>query len=295
MTPGTVAVVGAATATGPLVGKSAASWPSIIAGAFVAASVTLLLVALGSGIGLASISPWSDRGVSVTTCAISGVIWLILTQWISAALGGYIAGRLRTRWVGTHTHEVFFRDTAHGLITWAVATVLVTTVLSNSITSGAGAAGHAATAVAAAGAQGAAQSTAPQFSAIPSSPASAYSIDKLFRPAGAAAPGAPSMRAETANIIANALVNGSVPDADRAYLVDQVSARTGISQADAQTRVDTFIASVTQAEAKLKADADAARKAAAQASIYLALSMLIGAFIASVAAALGGRLRDEHL
>jgi hypothetical protein len=86
-----------------------------------------------------------------------------------------------------------------------------------------------------------------------------------------------------------------VPDADRAYLVDQVAARTGISQAEAQTRVDNFISTVMQAQEKLKADADAARKAAAQASIYLALSMLIGAFIASVAAAVGGRLRDEHI
>ena len=85
-----------------------------------------------------------------------------------------------------------------------------------------------------------------------------------------------------------------VPDADRTYLVDEVATRTGVSRAEAQSRVDAFVASVMQAEAKLKADADSARKAAAQASLYLALSMLVGAFIASVAAALGGHLRDEH-
>jgi len=302
ITPGLAATVGdevIAANPASVFGKSAASWPSIIAGAFVATAATLILIALGSGLGLASISPWSNRGVSVTTFAVTGAIWLILTQWISAALGGYITGRLRTRWIGTHTHEVFFRDTAHGLITWAVATVLVATVLSSSFSSGAGAAGRAVADVASAGVQGAMQS-----SATSNSPVSAYSIDKLFRPAGASAsgagapgPGAASAdpRMETGHIIANALVNGSVPDADRAYLADQVAARTGITQADAQTRVDNFIASVTQAEVKLKADADSARKAAAQASIYLALSMLIGAFIASVAAALGGRLRDEHL
>ena len=93
--------------------KSAASWPSIVAGAFVAAASTVILVALGSGIGFASISPWPDRGVSVTSFAVTTAIWLIVTQWVSAALGGYIAGRLRTRWMGTHSHEVFFRDTAH--------------------------------------------------------------------------------------------------------------------------------------------------------------------------------------
>jgi hypothetical protein len=247
-------------------GKSAASWPSIIAGAFVAASVTLILTTLGSGIGFASLSPWSHHGRSVTAFAITGVIWLILTQWIAAALGGYIAGRLRTRWVGTHTHEVFFRDTAHGLITWAVATIVIALVLSTSFS---GAAEHALA-----------------EAATSNSPASAYSVDRLFRSAGSGGPGSASTdpRTEAAHIVANGLAMGSIPDADRAYLVDQVAARTGISPADAQARVDGSISSVMRA-----------RKAAAQASIYLALSMLIGAFVASVAAALGGRLRDEHI
>jgi len=259
--------LGAAATDGPSLihGKSAASWPSIIAGAFVAASATLVLVALGSGLGLASISPWHNHGVTVTTFAVTGAVWLILTQWISAGLGGYIAGRLRTRWVGTHTHEVFFRDTAHGFITWAVATVLLAAVLSSSLTTGGGAAG----------AQG-----------EPVSAYKAYRVDKLFRPASSASAATQSTdpRMETGHIVANALADGIVSDADRAYLVDQVVARTGISKADAQVRVDGFIA-----------DADAARKAAAETSIFLALSMLVGAFIASVAAALGGRLRDEHI
>jgi hypothetical protein len=272
-------------------GKSAASWPAIIAGAFVAVSATLVLITLGSGIGLASISPWHNHGVTVTTFAVTGAIWLILTQWISAGLGGYIAGRLRTRWIGTHTHEVFFRDTAHGFITWAVATVLLAAVLSSSLTTGAGVAGHAVADVAAAGAQGAMQS-----SGVPSSPVSAYSVDKLFRTTGSAG-GTPATdpRMETGHIVGNALVDGNIPDADRAYLVDQVAARTGVSKEEAQTRVDGFIATVMQAQAKLKAGADAARKAAAKTSIFLALSMLVGAFIASVAAALGGALRDEHI
>lgn len=288
MTPGAAAPAASTAFTG----KSAASWPAIFAGAVIAAATTLILMALGSGVGLASISPWSNHGVSVKTFAVTGAIWLIVTQWISAGLGGYIAGRLRTRWIGTHTHEVFFRDTAHGLITWAVATLVVAAVLSSSVTHGAGAAGHAAAEVASGGMQGAMQS-----SATPSSPVSAYGIDKLFRSTGSGGPGSPSTdpRAETGHIAANALVNGSVPDADRAYLAEQIAARTGISQAEAQARVDAFIASVMQAQEKVKADADAARKAAAETSIFLALSMLVGAFIASVAAALGGRLRDEHI
>ena len=278
--------------------KSAASWPSIIAGAFVAAAATVILVSLGSGIGFASISPWPDRGASVTTFAVTTAIWLLVTQWVSAALGGYIAGRLRTRWIGTHPHEVFFRDTAHGLITWAVATILVVAVGVSSFRSAAGAAGHvagtAATAALGAGAGGAmSPNTAPSNTNSQISP---YEIDKLFRTSnfGGAALLADA-RTETAHIAANAFANGSVSAADRAYLVEQVSARTGASQTDAQARVDNFIASITEAQAKLKAEADTARKAAAEASIYLALSLLMGAFIASVSAALGGRIRDEHI
>jgi hypothetical protein len=281
--------------------KSAASWPSIIAGAFVAAAATVILVSLGSGIGFASISPWPEHGASVTTFAVTTAIWLLVTQWVSAALGGYIAGRLRTRWIGTHPHEVFFRDTAHGLITWAVATILVVAVGAGSFRSAAGAAGHVAatgaTAALSAGAVGASGAmSANTASSNANSQISPYEIDKLFRTSnfGGAALLADA-RTETAHIAANAFANGSVSAADRAYLVEQVSARTGASQTDAQARVDNFIASITEAQAKLKAEADSARKAAAEASIYLALSLLIGAFIASVSAALGGRIRDEHI
>jgi hypothetical protein len=263
---------------------SAASWPAIIAGAFVAAAVTLILLALGSGLGFASVSPWPGRGVTATTFAATTAIWLILTQWVSAGLGGYLAGRLRTRWIGTHTHEVFFRDTAHGLITWAVASVLVAAAVGSSIGSSIGAAGRAV---------GDAGRTAAEGAASAVSHGSAYDIDRLLRPADVGAPQA-DPKPEVAHIIANAAASGDIPDGDRAYLAQLVAARTGITLEDAQKRVDGFLSDVKDAEAKAKATADAARKVAAKASIYLALSMLIGAFIASVSAALGGRLRDEH-
>jgi hypothetical protein len=258
---------------------SAASWPAIIAGAFVAAAVSLILLALGSGLGFASISPWPGRGVTGTTFAATTAIWLILTQWVSAGLGGYLAGRLRTRWIGTHAHEVFFRDTAHGLITWAVASVLVAAAIGSSI----GAAGRAVGAAARTAADGA--------SAV--SHDSAYEIDRLLRPADVGAPQA-DPKPEVAHIIANAAVTGDIPDGDRAYLAQLVAARTGVTLEGAQKRVDGFLSDVRDAEAKAKATADAARKVAAKASIFLALSLLVGAFIASVSAALGGRLRDEH-
>src|SRR5262245_60628885 len=109
--------------------SSAVSWPAILAGAFVAASVSLILIALGSGLGLASVSPWRGEGASATTFTVITAIWLIVIQWVASGLGGYVTGRLRTKWVRTHTHEVFFRDTAHGFVTWALSTVIGAFVL----------------------------------------------------------------------------------------------------------------------------------------------------------------------
>ena len=301
MTETIIAGTAVAMDSGSITAKSAASWPSIVAGAFVAAASTVILVTLGSGVGFASISPWPDHAASITSFAVTTAIWLIVTQWVSAALGGYIAGRLRTRWMGTHPHEVFFRDTAHGLITWAVATILVVAVGAGSFmwaarTAARGANAGATTAMTAGPGSEAGRMPASIAPPNPGSPISAYEIDKLFRSStfGGTALLADA-RTEAAHIAANAFPDGSISSADRGYLIEQVSARTGATQAEAQARVDNFVAVVTQAQEKLKAQADSARKAAAEASIYLALSMLIGAFIASVSAALGGRIRDEHI
>jgi hypothetical protein len=269
---------------------SAVSWPSIISGAFVAASASLVLLALGSGLGLASVSPWPNSGASATTFTIMTGIWLVVVQWIASGMGGYVAGRLRTKWVGTHTHEVFFRDTAHGFLTWAVATVIGAVVLASAASSMVGEGVRAATTVAAGAAQGAA--SAPQSSL---SPVGGYEIDTLFR---SDRPDANSSvadaRAEAARILTKGLANGDIPAADRAYLAQLVAARTGISPADAQKRVDDLIAQVKAAEAKARQAADAARKAGSAFSIFTALSMVIGAFVACAASALGGQQRDEH-
>jgi hypothetical protein len=262
--------------------KSAASWPAILAGAFVAIATSLVLFALGSGFGLAVISPWPGRGVSATGFTINAAIWLIVSQWLSAALGGYIAGRLRTKWVGTHTHEVFFRDTAHGLITWSVATVVVALVLAGSAASMIGGGMRALGGAASAEPGGAMPGGGP-------SAAMTYDIDRLFR-----APMSNDPRVEAVYIAFHALTNQGVSDDDRTYLAQLVQAQTGVSAAEAQKRVQQFVTATLDAEQKARAAADAARKGAAEASIYTGLAMLIGAFIASVSAAIGGRLRDEH-
>lgn len=268
---------------------SAAAWPAIFAGAVIAVSASLILIALGSGIGLASVSPWPNSGASATTFTVMTAIWLVVIQWVSSLLGGYITGRLRTKWVGTHTHEVFFRDTANGLVMWGLATVVGALVLASTAAGVAGKGVEVASTIASGGAQGAASSLSHNSSG------EAYQVDRLFR---AATPGAGATKGnvheETMRILAQGAVSGDVSAQDRAYLVSEVAAQTGVSQQEAQKRVDDAIAAVNAAEAKAKEVADDARKAAAESSIFLALSMLVGAFIASAAAALGGRLRDDH-
>jgi hypothetical protein len=115
-------------------------WPAIAGGALGAIAVTIILFTAGSGFGFATVEPWSFTNRAPETFAIGAGIWLVVMQWLSAAFGGYLAGRLRTRWVGLRTDEVLFRDTAHGLLAWALATVIVAALF----TLGAGMAGTAA-------------------------------------------------------------------------------------------------------------------------------------------------------
>lgn len=176
---------------GSLSQTSAVTWSAIWAGTVVAIGASLILLTIGSAFGLASVSPWPGVGARPTTFTIGAGIWLIVMQWLSSALGGYVTGRLRTRWQSLHTDEVFFRDTAHGLLTWGTATIIVATV----------------------------------------------------------------------SVLVAALSAAATPAADV-----QVSAEA----------------------------AETARKTAAAFATFTGISMLIGAFIASVCGAIGGALRDKH-
>jgi hypothetical protein len=269
--------------------KPAVSWGAILAGTAGAIATTLILVTLGSGLGFASVSPWADSGASVRTLGIAAAIWLIVVQWISSGVGGFLAGRLRTRWFGTHVHEVFFRDTAHGLVTWAVATLILATALAGAAAGTARVGALSAARIASGAAQGTGSSVQSGTTL------GAYDIDKLFRPA---APGAtPSVsdgNAEASRILTKGLVAGDVPAEDRSYLASAIAGRAGISQQDARMRVDDLVTQVQAADLKAREAADSTRKAAATAATLAALSMLIGAFIACIAAVLGGRERDLH-
>ena len=280
--------------------QSAVSWGSIAAGAVGAAALALLLIAFGAGLGLSSISPWSDSGVSASTFKASAGIYLVIVAVMSSAVGGYLAARLRTKFVGVHTNEVFFRDTAHGFIAWAFATLLSATAL-GSVT------GYLANGAVAGIGSAASQSTRSV------NPADIY-VDKLYRPqtggqltaapvsspaAGnpnsappsAASPTPGAANANQGRMEVSRLWTASFHDnqdlsaADKAYVAQLVAARTGMSQADAEKRVDDVI---TEA----KTAADDARKGAAKLSFWLTAAMLFGAFAASLAAVEGGSLRD---
>lgn len=276
---------------------SGVSWAAVIGGAFTAAAVSLILLALGSGFGLASISPWSGSGASVTTFTIMGGIWLIVTQWLASGVGGYLTGRLRTKWAGLHTHEVFFRDTANGFLMWAVAAVIGAGLLASSASSVVSGTASIVGSVAGGATAGAAQGAA-QSAGRPGANAwdpTAYFADDLFRTDRPSANASEvDVKAESGRILLNGWHNGEVSTSDRAYLAQLVATRTGLSQADAEKRVNEVFAQVKDAELKARQAADTARKAGAYAAIFTALSMLIGAFIACAAAALGGQQRDEY-
>ncbi|WP_159995325.1 hypothetical protein [Roseomonas sp. 18066] len=263
---------------------SAISWGAIFGGAAGAAAVSLILLLLGVGFGLAVASPWS--GPTATTIGVTAAVWLIVTQWLSAGVGGYIAGRLRAHWASVHADEVFFRDTAHGFLAWAVATLVTVGLLASATT---GVIGGGARALASAGGgvvQAAASTAGPAL-------ARSYDLDTLFRRAQPAMQGDNAQAAaEAGRIIASGVANGEVPEADRAYLAQQVAARAEIPPAEARSRVDAAVTRAQQAAETAKQAAETARKSAATAALFTGLSMLIGAFIAATAAALGGRSRD---
>jgi hypothetical protein len=279
--------------------QTALSWPAVAAGAVAAAALSLVLIAFGSGLGLSAVSPWSDTGVSASTFKTATGIYVVIVAVMSSAVGGYLAARLRTKWIGVNTQEVFFRDTAHGFLAWAFATLLsavalstATAYLANGATAGLGAAGAQAT-----------RSV---------NPADIY-VDKLFRPNAAGQPAAATPPPPDAGSANAAMPNNAgtpnsansnqgrpevlrlwtasfqsdqgLSDPDKTYVAQVVAARTGMSQADAEKRVNDVVV-------EAKTAADDARKGAAKLSFWLTAAMLFGAFAASLAAAEGGSMRD---
>jgi hypothetical protein len=250
-----VAPVGSAVLVSPSqhTHTSGVSWAAIFAGATAAAALSLILLMLGVGLGLSSISPWSFQGVSAKTLGWSSIIWVAFTQIAASAIGGYLAGRLRTKWVSVHTDEVYFRDTAHGFLAWGFATLVTAATLTGAVGT-----------IVGGGVRTGADVAKGESSSAPSM--MTYSVDSLFRKgaapiADATVPATPAPTAEAAQIFGNSISTGAdLPAGDVQYLGQLVSERTGLSQADAEKRV---------------------------------ISLLAGAFVASLSATFGGRQRDR--
>jgi hypothetical protein len=270
---------------------SCVSWAAVFAGAFVAAAFSLALVALGAGIGLISVSPWSSNNPSVTTFTVLAAAWFIAVQLFASGVGGYIAGRLRTRWAGVHTDEVYFRDTAHGLLVWAVGAVIAAALLAWAASSAVSGVAH----VAGAATEAVGAATGEAASAM-GNPAS-YFADMLMRSDHPAQGDQAAATAESGRILTRALYNGDLPAADKTYLAQIVASRTGLSQPDAEKRVadvfDQAQKAKQQAADKAKEAADAARKTGVYVALWAFISLLVGAFSASYMATVGGSQRDE--
>lgn len=283
----------------------AVCWRAIFAGATVAAALTIILCILGTGLGFTAISPWSSEGISATAFGISAILWLSLTQVVASGMGGFLSGRLRNKAPNIDRDEAYFRDTAHGFLTWAVALIVTATLFASAlgavINGGVQAAAKVTGGVAAAGAMGAAQ--------LPND--HGYFIDSLFRknfstlvpttaksnPSTASGNGATNYlgsNAEVRRIFSKSVEDGVIADGDITYLGQLIAQRTGLTQEEAEQRVkDTFVA-IQNAEAKVKEAADKARKASAYIALWGFIALLIGAFTASLAATWGGRCRDAN-
>jgi hypothetical protein len=279
-------------------GDSAVSWAAVLAGAFVASAFSIALAALGAGLGLLSVSPWSNNNASATTFGILAAAWLIAVQLFSSGIGGYLAGRLRTRWVGMHTDEVYFRDTAHGLLVWGVGAVISALLLSSAVSSAvSGAARMGETAVQTAGS--AVAGPASQLTGPAANPSNSYFTDMLFRtdkPSASADQNA--SQAEIGRIFVRGLSSGDLPAADKTYVAQVVASRTGLSQVDAEKRVtETFDQAknaAAQVAEKAKEAADAARKTGVYVALWVFISLLDGAFSAAYMATVGSEARDGN-
>ena len=263
-------------------GTSFVEWGSVWAGGAMAAALSFVLLSFGSAIGLSFVSPWTSTSSSMAMIGSLAIFWTMAQQIGAGMAGGYIAGRMRSRWGEAPSHEVEFRDGLHGGLVWAVSVILTVALLASAV----GVVSRTGTQLAAAGASG----------GIIRSDPNAYEIDVLLRPAGKDISGPTvanvELRGEVARIYAASSITGRLSDADRDYLAAIVGQRTGLAQAEAAKRVTDSFAAVNTTTKDL---ADKARRAGILAGFVTAVSLL-AAFAASWwAAQRGGHHRDNSI
>lgn len=264
-------------------------WGAIIAGAILASAIAFVLLTFGSAIGLTVTSPFKGEGLSGTALAVAIALWVLSVQIFSFIAGGYLAGRLRRRVPEATESEAEMRDAWHGLLVWAIGT-LIGAYLATFAISGVAKGGAEAARLAGSGAVAATTPGAMVAAANASDPLG-YVADKLLRSdTPAANADAEASRGEVVRILAAGAVSGEIPADDKAYLAQLVAAHTGLSQSDAEKRVNEVLA---KADAAVKTAAEKARKASVLLAFLTAASLLASATAAWWAARLGGRHRDQ--
>jgi hypothetical protein len=280
-------------------GTSFVEWGAVLAGAFLAAAISFVLLTFGAAIGLSATSPWPNSGVSAKLIATLAVLWAMMQQIGAFMVGGYVAGRMRSRWHEPTQHEVEFRDGLHGGLVWAVGIVIGAALAMAT----AGAAAKTGIDVAGKAAGVTALSTTEPMDAVLDSmlrPTTVAQAPSASTPPAAATP-APSAlrtrstaassdetRSEMARILASAVASGALSDQNRAYLAQGVAQRSGLSQQEAERRVNEAFTAAREA-------ADKARKAAILTGFVTAASLIISVGAAWWAAIRGGQHRDNEV
>jgi hypothetical protein len=271
-----------ASRTGPAGPASFVEWGAVVAGAVLAAALSFVLLTFGAAIGLSATSPWPNSGLSVKVIATLAVFWALAQQIGSLMAGGYVAGRMRSRWheAGDETE---FRDGLHGGLVWAVAVLIsaffVFATASLAVRTGADVAGSAV-------AGAASRTTTNPMDTV---------LDAMLRtPAGApqsrntVASTSDEIRGELTRILTSAVATGSLSAENRTYLATLIAQRTGVPQQEAEKRVDDAITAARTA-------ADKARRAAILTGFVTAAGLILSFGAAWWAAIKGGQHRDNSV
>lgn len=259
-------------------------WPAIFAGAVIASAVSFIFLTFGSAIGLSLTDPLGRTDAPLFWAAIAIALWILWVQVSAFLAGGYVTGRMRRRHLGASEHEVDVRDGLHGVLVWATGVVIMAVLalggLGHAVTAASNVVGSAAGA--AASAAGDEMAGADPFD---------YAVDMLFRGDTGEA-GDP--RAEATRILVTGLAGDGVTDADRAYLASVVAARTGLTEAEAEARVDEVVAQAQAIQDDIAEAAEQARRIGILVAFMTAASLAVSAAAAYFAAGLGGNHRDTN-
>jgi hypothetical protein len=284
-----------ATRVEPAVGTSFVEWGAVLAGAVLAAALSFVLLTFGTAIGLSATSPWPNSGLSAKGIASLAVFWALAQQIGSLMVGGYVAGRMRARW-HERGDEAEFRDGLHGGLVWAVG-VLITALLvfatvGSVARTGAEVAGKAVASTTSDPMDTVLDTmlrpTSPAQAAAPAAPPAAGAPAAAARPRAANAPAGDETRAEMTRILASSVASGTLTSENKTYLTQLVAQRAGVSQQEAEKRVNDAINAAREA-------ADKARRAAVLTGFVTAAGLILSLGAAWWAAMKGGHHRDTSV